>query len=124
MSSITTIPKGWGEEVVWANTNTYCGKFLNFKEGAKFSMHFHKNKDETWYIVSGKFMLTYIHTPTAERKQLELNVGDSWRNEPLEPHQLHCLESGTVFEVSTHDDPNDNYRILPGDSQTWHIQKK
>jgi hypothetical protein len=30
---------------------------------------------------------------------------------------LICLEAGTVSEVSTHDDPNDNYRVLPGDGQ-------
>jgi len=33
------------------------------------------------------------------------------------PHQLICLESGTVVEVSTPDSVEDNYRIIPGDSQ-------
>jgi len=33
------------------------------------------------------------------------------------PHQLICIEAGTVVEVSTYDDPDDNYRVIPGDSQ-------
>jgi hypothetical protein len=40
-----------------------------------------------------------------------------WRNEPLEPHQLICLEEGTIIEVSTPDSVEDNYRVMPGDSQ-------
>jgi hypothetical protein len=59
----------------------------------------------------------YIITQNAELKKHILNAGDTWRNEPLEPHQLHCLEAGTIIEVSTADSVEDNYRVLPGDSQ-------
>ena len=80
-------------------------------------MHFHAEKDETWYILSGKFEIRYINTLNAETKTLTLNTGDTWRNEPLEPHQLICLEEGTIIEVSTPDSVEDNYRVQPGDSQ-------
>jgi hypothetical protein len=33
------------------------------------------------------------------------------------PHRLTCLEQGTIIEVSTADSVEDNYRVLPGDSQ-------
>jgi hypothetical protein len=33
------------------------------------------------------------------------------------PHQLICIEEGTIIEVSTPDSVEDNYRVLPGDSQ-------
>ena len=46
-----------------------------------------------------------------------LSPGETWRNEPLEPHQLICLEAGTIIEVSTPDSVEDNYRVAPGDSQ-------
>ena len=52
-----------------------------------FSMHFHAEKDETWYVLSGKFEIRYIKTLNAETKTLTLDTGDTWRNEPLEPHQ-------------------------------------
>lgn len=80
-------------------------------------MHFHAEKDETWYVLSGKFEIRYINTLNAEMKTLTLNVGDTWRNEPLEPHQLICLQEGTIIEVSTPDSVEDNYRVQPGDSQ-------
>jgi hypothetical protein len=56
-------------------------------------------------------------TQDASMRKKILNVGDTWHNAPLEPHQLHCIEAGTIIEVSTPDSVEDNYRILPGDSQ-------
>ena len=42
------VKKGWGSEIIFANNEKYCGKVLHFKKGAKFSMHFHKEKEETY----------------------------------------------------------------------------
>ena len=111
------VEKGWGHEVIWATNDKYCGKLLKFNQGAKFSMHFHAHKDETWYVLNGKFEVKYIQTKDASMRNVILNEGDVWRNEPLEPHQVICLEEGTIIEVSTPDSVEDNYRVLPGDSQ-------
>jgi hypothetical protein len=46
-----------------------------------------------------------------------LNEGDTHRNFPLEPHQLICIKQGVIIEVSTPDSVEDNYRVMPGDSQ-------
>ena len=59
----------------------------------------------------------YIDTATAKPQTATLNEGDTWHNPPLLPHQLICLEEGIIVEVSTPDSVEDNYRILPGDSQ-------
>lgn len=109
--------KGWGSENIWATNDLYCGKLLHFNTGAKFSMHFHANKDETWYVLSGRFLVSYIDTKTSVIHDQYLEVGDTWHNPPLLPHRLICVESGTVIEVSTPDSVEDNYRVLPGDSQ-------
>ena len=111
------VEKGWGSEYIFATNDKYCGKFMNFHEGAKFSMHFHSEKDETWYVLKGKFIVKYIDTKNAEIQDKELNVGDVWHNPPLLPHQLICIEQGTIIEVSTPDSVEDNYRVMPGDSQ-------
>jgi mannose-6-phosphate isomerase-like protein (cupin superfamily) len=111
------VEKGWGHEFIFATNDKYCGKLLKFNTGAKFSMHFHAHKDETWYVLSGKFEVKYIQTKDASMLSVILNTGDVWRNEPLEPHQVICLEEGTIIEVSTPDSVEDNYRVLPGDSQ-------
>jgi uncharacterized RmlC-like cupin family protein len=111
------VKKGWGNELIWCTTEKYCGKLLNFNEGAKFSMHFHAQKDETWYVLSGKFQINWCNTEDATYDSQMIVAGDTWHNPPLFPHQLVCLEAGTIIEVSTPDSVEDNYRILKGDSQ-------
>lgn len=111
------VKKGWGHEFIFATNDLYCGKLLKFNKGAKFSMHFHAHKDETWYVLSGKFIIHTINTDNAKMNECKLVEGDVWRNLPLEPHQLECLEEGTIIEVSTPDSIEDNYRVLAGDSQ-------
>ena len=111
------VEKGWGSELIWASNEKYCGKLMNFNTGAKFSMHFHREKDESWLVISGKFLFHRIHTHDASTETIEFNRGDTWRNLPLEPHQLECIEAGSIIEVSTPDSVEDNYRIMKGDSQ-------
>jgi quercetin dioxygenase-like cupin family protein len=112
------VPKGWGSEFIWATNDKYCGKFMNFEKGRRFSMHFHKDKEETWYVQSGKFIVRWIDTTNAELHEKELIDGAVWHNPPCQPHQLICVEAGTIIEVSTPDSVEDNYRVLPGDSQS------
>jgi mannose-6-phosphate isomerase-like protein (cupin superfamily) len=113
------VTKGWGYELIWATNDKYCGKIMVFeKAGNKFSMHFHKEKDETWFVNSGRFKLRYIETDTATVREAILKEGDVWRNHPLVPHQLEALEdNSSITEVSTPDSVEDNYRLAPGDSQ-------
>ena len=112
-----TVEKGWGSEMIWATNEKYCGKLMKFNSGARFSMHFHAEKDETWYVLDGRFEVIWINTKDASKDSRILIAGDTWRNEPLLPHQLICLEEGTIIEVSTADSVEDNYRVQPGDSQ-------
>lgn len=116
------VKKGWGYELIWATNDKYAGKILVFERaGAKFSMHFHREKDETWFVNSGRFKLRYIDTKTSVLYEKELKEGDVWRNLPLMPHQLEALEdNSSITEVSTPDSVEDNYRLAPGDSQAKH----
>ena len=111
------VEKGWGHEFIFATNDKYCGKILTFNAGAKFSMHFHAKKDETWFVMSGKYTVRYIDTKTAEELEVVLEPGNVWRNLPLFPHQIICLEEGVIVEVSTPDSVEDNYRVAKGDSQ-------
>ena len=118
------VDKGWGYEIIWATNDLYCGKVMVFaKVGSKFSMHFHKEKDESWFVNAGSFKLRYIDTQTATVMEKVLGPGDTWRNPPLMPHQLEALEAGSsITEVSTPDSIEDNFRIIPGDSQGVIVQ--
>lgn len=111
------VEKGWGNELIFATNDKYCGKLLKFNKGAKFSMHFHSVKDETWYVLDGKFKVHMIRTSDAAKYSYTLHPGNVHRVYPLQPHQLECIEEGTIIEVSTPDSVEDNYRVHPGDSQ-------
>lgn len=111
------VPKGWGHEIIFENNELYCGKLLCFKKGAKFSMHYHMIKDETWYVQEGEFIYRWIDTESAEVNEQILKVGDSVRQRPGQPHQLEALEDGVVYEVSTEHFDSDSYRVWRGDSQ-------
>ena len=111
------VDKKWGHELIWATNDRYCGKLMHFNAGAKFSMHFHAEKEETWYVLKGRFIVRWILTDTAEQREQELTEGAVWHNPPLFPHQLICVEEGTIIEVSTPDSVEDNYRVYPGDNQ-------
>jgi mannose-6-phosphate isomerase-like protein (cupin superfamily) len=109
------VNKGWGHEIIFVNNDDYCGKILCFNKGKKFSMHYHVEKKETWYVSKGKFILNWIDTPTGTNYSEYLNVGDVITNERGEPHQVYALEDSELFEVSTKHKDEDSYRISKGD---------
>ena len=51
--------KGWGHELWIVNNNLYCGKILHFNKGKKCSWHYHKIKQETFYVQKGKLKIWY-----------------------------------------------------------------
>lgn len=111
------VEKAWGREIWIHNSELYCGKVLQFNKDAQFSMHFHVNKIETWYVQTGSFTLMYINTDSAEHCKITLSKGDVIHLERGIPHQLTALEFSEIFEVSTTHYDEDSYRIIRGDSQ-------
>ena len=79
---------------------------------SKFSMHYHMNKDETWYVEDGEFEYRWIDTEKALIHTEILKPGDVVRQRPGQPHQLESLTYGRIFEVSTHHEDSDSYRVL------------
>lgn len=110
-------PKGWGEEVWIVNTDKYCGKLLKFKKGSMFSDHYHINKDEAWYVLSGVLELRHYNLKDADRLVTEIRPGMVVHIPPSTPHQLVAKEDAVIVEVSTPHDETDSYRIGKGDSQ-------
>lgn len=106
------VKKKWGKELIIENNDLYCGKLLIFKKNASFSMHFHMEKDESWYVADGEFDLYYVDTENAKCKSASLKKGDCIRIFPGMPHQLECkTDNGTIFEVSTTHRDEDSYRL-------------
>jgi mannose-6-phosphate isomerase-like protein (cupin superfamily) len=111
--------KKWGKEVWLVNNSLYCCKLLVFDiVDAKCSMHFHKNKVETWFVLYGEFEVKYVDTRDASIHTIRLKEGRALHIPKFTPHQIISKSIGaTLIETSTFHEESDSYRIFPGDSQ-------
>lgn len=109
-------PKGWGHELWIVNNEKYCGKLLFFKKDKRCSWHFHKIKDETFYLQSGKLQVHYGNDIDLNKSSIKImNPGDSMHIYPGLCHQMIALEDSELFEFSTQHFEDDSYRIKKGD---------
>lgn len=115
-SDIKFVPKGWGFEKWIANSDKYCGKLLYFAKDKKCSWHYHKKKDETFFIQSGKILLKWSFCDEIEEaEEIVLHKGDSWHVPVGQRHQMFALEDTELFEFSTEHFDEDSYRVVKGD---------
>ncbi len=94
------VDKPWGHEIWWAQTQEYAGKILVVEAGQALSLQFHREKDESSYLFSGRLRLTTGATKS-DLEERVLEAGESWRVEPGTIHTIEALEDAVVFEVST-----------------------
>ena len=110
------VPKGWGYEKWIVNKKEYCGKLLYFNAGKKCSWHYHKLKDEVFYLQSGKLLVKYSdEEDISTAKELILNPGESFHVYRGLKHQMIALADSELFEFSTEHFDSDSYRIQKGD---------
>ena len=116
MNEIKFVPKGWGFEKWIVNNEKYCGKLLYFVKGKCCSWHYHKLKDEVFYIQSGKVLIKYSSDDNIEEaKELVLGPGDNFHVWTGLRHRIIALEDTELFEFSTQHFDSDSHRILKGD---------
>ena len=110
------VPKGWGFEKWIVNNKKYCGKLLYFVKDKKCSWHYHKIKDEVFYLQSGKMMIYYSEQDDLTKAdQLVLTPGENFHVYQGLRHQMVALEDSELFEFSTQHFDSDSYRIIKGD---------
>jgi mannose-6-phosphate isomerase-like protein (cupin superfamily) len=127
------IPKGWGYEKIIHNCDAYCGKILHFVAGRRCSIHYHKEKKETFYLNRGKMQIYYCDTleplqklAEADTTDIHLRVYDYMETVILTQgmkfevpvgrvHQMIALEDSELLEFSTPDTAEDSYRLIKGD---------
>lgn len=107
MADEIIVSKVWGSEEWVTNNDKYCGKILNLNQGFRCSIHYHKEKHETFYLLSGRVLMEMGNDLTRR----VLQVGDSQVVEPLQKHRFTGLENSRIIEFSTHHDDNDSYRV-------------
>ena len=112
--------KKWGEEIWMVNTDLYCGKKLILRKGKRCSLHYHKNKDETFYIDSGKVLME------VEGEKNVLIPREAILIRPGIKHRFSGLEDSVIIEISTHHEDSDSYRVkgeLSGDMSPEDLEK-
>ncbi len=110
------VSKGWGFEKWIVNNEKYCGKLLYFVKGKKCSWHYHKIKDEVFYIQSGKISIKYSEEDDImTAKEKVLGPGDNFHVYVGLRHQMLALEDTELFEFSTQHFDSDSYRVIKGD---------
>jgi quercetin dioxygenase-like cupin family protein len=108
--------KGWGYEKWIVNKEEYCGKLLFFEKNKKCSFHYHKIKDEVFYLQSGKLVVKYSDGDDLDKsEELIMNPGDNFHVYIGLRHQMIALEDSELFEFSTQHFEDDSYRIIKGD---------
>ena len=97
----THVEKPWGYELIWALTDDYCGKILFVKAGESLSLQFHREKDESWFVQSGRAELE-LGSPGDKTPNSEVvGPGAAFRIRPGTVHRIRALEDTTILEVST-----------------------
>ena len=89
---------------------------IKFVKNKRCSWHYHKIKDEVFYIQSGKIMVKYSRDDNLKNaKEIILERGDNFHVYTGLRHQMIALEDTELFEFSTQHFDSDSYRILKGD---------
>ena len=95
------VEKPWGWELIWAQAEAYVGKVLFIRAGESLSLQFHREKDESWYVESGRAKLELGDTGNAVLNTEVVAVGACFRFRPGTVHRVTALEDTTILEVST-----------------------
>jgi quercetin dioxygenase-like cupin family protein len=111
------VPKGWGYEDWIVNKEEYCGKLLFFKKGKRCSWHYHKLKDETFYVHSGELEVRHGWSDDKSDLNTEVTVlkaGDTFYVPVGMRHQMTGLTDVEMCEFSTQHFDEDSIRIEKG----------
>jgi mannose-6-phosphate isomerase len=98
---VRKVEKPWGYELIWALTDTYCGKVLFVRAGHSLSLQFHRQKDEAWLVQSGRAKLELGNAGDKTLKEEVIGAGAAFHYAPGTVHRVTAIEDTTILEVST-----------------------
>src|SRR3954453_19288705 len=98
---VRKVEKPWGHELIWAVTGVYCGKVLFVKKGHSLSLQFHREKDESWLIHSGRAKLELGGVAGRMLHEEVTAPGAAFHSPAGTAPRITALEDTTILEVST-----------------------
>src|SRR5579859_474351 len=114
-TTLHRVPKGWGHEL-WIVNKDYCGKLLHLLAGKRCSWHYHRHKDEVFFLQSGRVRIFFsAGDDRASASSVLLLPGMAFAVPTGLRHQIVAEEESDLFEFSTHHEDEDSIRIEPGD---------
>jgi mannose-6-phosphate isomerase len=97
---IQRVEKPWGYELIWAKTKDYVGKVLHINQGHRLSLQYHRQKEETILVQSGKMTLVF-ENEQGKLEEILLVAGEAHHIPVGRKHRMIAVEDCDVFEVST-----------------------
>lgn len=97
---VKRVEKPWGHELIWAQTPAYAGKILHIKKGHQLSLQYHRVKEETIYVYTGRLKFVFEEAP-GSLAEVVLEPGEAHHIPPHRQHRMIALEDCDIFEVST-----------------------
>ena len=94
------VSKPWGEELIWALTDRYCGKVITIETGRRLSLQYHEYKDEAIYVTKGRLLLL-LENERGEDELRELGPGEGAHVPVGRRHRYEAIERVELIEVST-----------------------
>ncbi len=93
------VEKPWGFELIWARTERYVGKVLHVRAGHRLSLQYHRKKDETIHLWSGRLVL--VIDEGAGLVEREMSPGESCHIKPGTRHRMIAMTDCDILEAST-----------------------
>lgn len=111
-------------------------KVLHLMRGRKCSWHYHKQKDETFYVAEGRVWISFfprqmwedeIECPSdnfldllSQRRlmtypKFEYGPNSFLRIPPFTLHRFEGLTNAKIIEASTYSDDSDSFRLVPAE---------
>jgi mannose-6-phosphate isomerase-like protein (cupin superfamily) len=96
----TFVEKPWGSELIWTHTDRYVGKLISVNAGARLSLQYHHEKDESIYVVDGTLNL-HLENDAGEVEEITMGPGKFARIPTGRIHRFEALTDVRLIEVST-----------------------
>jgi len=94
------VPKPWGHELIWTQTERYVGKLIVIEAGKRLSLQKHVRKDEAILVIAGRMVLS-LESADGSIEQIEMGPGDHRRVPTGRIHRFEAIELTELVEVST-----------------------
>lgn len=110
--------KYWGKITSVCKLENCTLKIIEMHKDTQSSLEFHTEKNETYYILSGKVRVG-IRYGRAENKSVVLNEGDVYHVPKGVMHMRMSLEDSIIVEIASNDTDADSHIVEDGKHYEW-----